>query len=167
MSSRDREGQTHQHHHHHHHHQEEQQQIYGCTRTTHADEKFVDVMGSMVESPPSLPPSSSSSDYCPPPPPRPAPAAMPFTPGNCSEDPPASQQQPDNTAGAPSDGAIENTPIQEVSGAPTQETCTDEAEKLNEPVQESRDGEGAGHEEAEQGDAACAGGKGEPDVTAQ
>ncbi|KAF4075310.1 hypothetical protein AMELA_G00233190 [Ameiurus melas] len=110
-------------------------------RTTHGDEKeFVDVMGSMVGPPQSLPPSSSSSSPDCPPPPEPSPAALPFP----REQPPPIQQQPDDGDDDDDDdddddgddpAVLANEPIQEVCGAPTQETepastCTHEAEKV-------------------------------------
>ncbi|KAB5523587.1 hypothetical protein PHYPO_G00154330 [Pangasianodon hypophthalmus] len=145
------------------------------------EKRFIDVMGSMSPS------CSTSSHRYRPHPPRPAPAAMPYTRGNGSVQPPPSQQQSgsgNDNGDDPSPAsarALANEGNEDDSRSPVPETnptsiytptsdtpetqgeeqaSLENAEKLNEPVQESRDGEGA-----EQSDTACMGDEGTPDNT--
>ncbi|KAF5890473.1 Uncharacterized protein DAT39_019826, partial [Clarias magur] len=118
------------------------------------DGKIVDVMGSMSQKaePPqsSSPPlsssssSSSSSSHHYPPPPCPSPAALPFwdNSGNCSSDPPHSEQQ--SGSGDNSDNPFQASgwDLSEDSRSPVQETTT-----YTPP--ETHDGEPGRHEDNE------------------
>ncbi|XP_053332388.1 RAD23 homolog A, nucleotide excision repair protein a [Clarias gariepinus] len=125
--------------------------------------------------------SSSSSSRHYPPPPCPSPAALPYNPGNCSPDPPHSEQQ--SGSGDNSDNLFQASgwPLPDNSRTPVQETTTNtppethdgeperhnDDEKLNEPVQESQDREEVETNVGGQDEMGCTGGKGEPDNTSK
>ncbi|XP_060755542.1 uncharacterized protein LOC132866785 [Neoarius graeffei] len=145
-------------------------------------------MDGLVPPPPPRPSSSSSLGIYYPPPPRPAPAASVFNQGNSSGLSLPSQQHsgsggdngddhsPDSGGTVPMGTADDcQVPMQETnptsiytptSDAPeiheSEQASLENAEKLNEPVQESTDGE-----RVEQGDTASMGEKGTPDNTSK